>query len=564
MDTKSNYTANPKRTVLIVDDEYVNRELLGHILQSEYKILYAENGREALDIIRDSSKILSLILLDIIMPEMNGFEVLKIIKSDEELKKIPVIVLTSEVSAELQSLKLGAADFIKKPYDMPEIIIARAKRIVELSEDKIIIQSTERDILTGLYTKDFFLEYSRLMEKFHPDNNMDAVVIYIEHFQLIDELYGKVYGEKILKHVGDSIKKLLEEINGIGCRVEDNMFYIYCMKQENYEQIHSKIVSGLPEIFDIPNSRLKMGVCPKENYNADIEKRFDKAKVACETIMKEYTKNIAFYDHSLYERDKYYERLIHDMREALENHDFKIYYQPKYKIDGEKPVLCSAEALVRWVHPKLGLINPCDFIPLFENNGLIQLLDRYVWAESGRQIKEWKKKFNISIPISINVSRIDIYDPNIKNNLLDVLEENGLSVEDLYLEITESVYAEDASRMIKVIENLRNTGFIIEMDDFGSGYSSLNMLNNVPIDALKLDIKFVKNMHTDKKSLRLVQLIIDIARSLSVPVIAEGVELEQQYKLLKKLGCDVIQGFYFSKPVPPEEFEKFIEEKLQK
>ena len=528
------------RTVLVVDDEPINRELLGSILDKEYNVLFVENGKEALRLINEHSTEISLLFLDIVMPGMNGLDVLKELKSDESTERIPVIVLTADVTTELQSIELGAADFIKKPYDVPEVILARARRIIEMSEDTHIIQSAERDSMTGLYTKDFFYEYSRLLERNHREKNMDAVVIKIEHFHLINELFGVVYAKKILRHVGETIKGILRDIKGVGCRAEDNEFLIYCPHQNNYNAMANIIINGLPELFDMPNAYLGMGVCTVQYNDISIEKRFERAKKACESSRLIYATRVTFYDEILYENDKFSEQLIHDMREALENHDFKVYYQPKYDISGDTPVLTSAEGLVRWEHPKYGMINPGDFVPILESNGLIQLLDHYTWKEVGKQIRKWKDKYNINVPISINVSRMDIYDPRIKEKLCNILKTNDLTTEDIFLEVTESVYAEDASKMIRLIEELRELGFKIEMDDFGSGYSSLNMLNEVEIDTLKLDMQFVRNMLTNKKSLRLVQLIIDIAKVLKVPVVAEGVENEEQCRILKEMGCKIV------------------------
>ncbi len=204
------------------------------------------------------------------------------------------------------------------------------------------------------------------------------------------------------------------------------------------------------------------------------------------------------------------------------------------------------------------MISPGDFIPLFESNGLIQRLDNYVWEEAAHQIRRWKEKYGRVIPVSVNVSRIDIYDPELENKLMKLVEINDLTTKDLLLEITESAYADNADVLTDVVNNLRNKGFKIEMDDFGSGYSSLNMLTTLTVDVIKIDMKFIKNMRRDDKSLRMVKLIIDIARFLEVPTVAEGVEDEVQLSALKKMGCDLIQGFYFSRPVPPEEFEQFI------
>ena len=204
------------------------------------------------------------------------------------------------------------------------------------------------------------------------------------------------------------------------------------------------------------------------------------------------------------------------------------------------------------------MVHPGDFIPLFESNGLIQKVDNYVWSKAAQQIKEWKEKFGRSISVSVNVSRIDIFDPALKEKLRRIIESNGLDEKELMLEITESAYADNAGSLTEVTNSLRDSGFKIEMDDFGAGYSSLNMNTTIPIDVLKLDMGFVRKMEEDDKSLKLVEIILDIANFLDVPVVAEGVETKAQLDMLKCMGCQIIQGYYFSKPVPADEFEKFI------
>lgn len=551
------FTGNRKRQVLVVDDEHINREMLGYIIKQKYDVVYAENGKEALDIIRENSKKLSLVMLDLIMPEMDGFEVLKIMQEDPSLKSLPVIVLTSEKSAEVDSLKLGAADFITKPYDMPEVILARVKRIIELSEDRLIIEATERDYLTGLYTKQFFFKYATQLERYYPDWEMDAVAIDVEHFHLVNELHGREFGDRVLREIARTINHLVStETDGYACRYEADMFFVYCthVDEEAYETMHAQLLEALVKITKNNHIRVRFGVYPKVDRSIEMERRFDRAKQSCDTIRNNYAISIAYYDTKSYEKDIFSERLIGDFEEAMEKGHLIVYYQPKYNIKGDKPVLSSAEALIRWQHPEFGMISPGAFIPLFETNGLIQQLDLYVWKQAAEQISTWKKEYGVTIPVSVNVSRMDMYDPELQSNLLRILRENGLTSSEYLLEVTESAYAEDSRQLIEVVNNLRGKGFRVEMDDFGSGYSSLNMLTTLPIDVLKLDMVFVKNVHTDEKALRLVELIMEIARYLGVTVIAEGVEYEEQYELLKKCGCDVIQGYYFSKPLPPEDF----------
>jgi len=198
------------------------------------------------------------------------------------------------------------------------------------------------------------------------------------------------------------------------------------------------------------------------------------------------------------------------------------------------------------------------FIPLFEENGLIQQLDLYVWREAAAQIRDWKERLGVSVPVSVNVSRIDMYDPNLISTFQELLEENALRPDELLLEITESAYTQDSAQIISTVNRLRDLGFRIEMDDFGTGYSSLNMISSLPIDALKLDMKFIRNAFRDGRDTRLIEVIIDIADYLSVPVIAEGVETLEQLNALRAMGCDMVQGYYFSKPVPAPEYEAFI------
>lgn len=547
-----------KRHILIVDDEMVNREILGNLLKNDYEIHFAENGKQAQDILLRREHIYSLVLLDLLMPVMDGFELIEIIKNDEKLRSIPIIVMTSEKDAEVKSIKLGASDFITKPFDMPDVILARCERIIELQEDKNLINAAEKDHLTGLYTKDFFTEYIKQIEKYNPEKKMDIMVINIEHFHLINELYGRKQGDKVLICIADILSKLFEQTQNIGCRTEADYFYVYSENGTNYEDVLVGLLSGLEESVPSSHVRLRMGVYSDVDKSLLAENWIDRAKTACDRIRGDYSRHIAYYNNEFYEKSKYQERLINDIDDAIASKDLIVFYQPKYGIQCDTPILKSAEALIRWKHPEFGMISPGDFIPLFESNGLIQKLDRYVWKEAARQVGEWKKTYGISVPVSVNVSRMDIYYPKLRDDFKELLKENGLETNELMLEITESAYADNADQLVNVIENLRSDGFVIEMDDFGSGYSSLNMLTTIPIDALKMDMKFIRNMQKDEKSMKLVELVLDIAKFLQVPVIAEGVETEEQLKLLKERGCDIIQGYYFSKPVPAEEFTQFF------
>lgn len=264
------------------------------------------------------------------------------------------------------------------------------------------------------------------------------------------------------------------------------------------------------------------------------------------------------YDEEMRVREDLNQRLLNDFSRALRKREFKAYYQPKYDIQKEPPVFNSAEALIRWEHPELGMLPPNDFIPLFESNGQISEIDKYVWKETAGQIAKWKGLYGVTIPVSVNLSRVDALDPTLEDTLDELLREHSLTSETLHLEVTESAYTEDAQQLSRVIQNLRNKGYKIEMDDFGSGYSSLNMLSTIPIDVLKMDMAFIQNIEQSEKDRRLVKLILDIAGTLQIPVVAEGVETDKQMQLLRQMGCALVQGYYFSRPLPADEFEKII------
>ena len=547
-----------KRHVLVVDDELINREILGNLLKADYEVHFAEDGQQALDILRARDHIFSLVLLDLLMPVMDGFQLLSILKEDDRLHSVPVIVMTSEKDAEVRSIKMGASDFITKPYDMPEVILARCERIIELQEDKSIIHAAEKDHLTGLYTRDFFTEYIRQIESYKPERKMDVMVLNVDHFHLINELYGRERGDQVLICIANTLSRLFERLQGIGCRPSADYFYMYCENGTDYEALFRALKEDLNSKLPSANVRLRLGVYQDVDKSLTPENWIDRAQAACDRIRGDYSRHTEYYSNEFYEKTKYQEKLINDIDGAIAAKDLIVYYQPKYDITGDRPALRSAEALIRWKHPELGMISPGDFIPLFENNGLIQKLDRYVWQEAAQQVASWKKNFGVSVPVSVNVSRMDIYDPKLRDDFKSLLDRYHLETRELMLEITESAYADNADQLVNVTEELRSDGFMIEMDDFGSGYSSLNMLTSIPLDALKMDMKFIRNMQKDEKSMKLVELVMDIAKFLQVPVIAEGVETEEQLKLLKARGCDIIQGYYFSRPVPPEEFTKFI------
>ena len=545
-------------TILVVDDELANRLKLAAILEEEYDILFAENGRQAMDLLMHRSEEITLVILDLRMPVMGGTRVLREMKARETLRKVPVLVVTADKNSEVECLRLGAIDFLTKPYPADEVIKARVAHAIALSRDRKIIDFSKIDALTGLYKRDYFFQNAAKIDQQNPEKNMDAVVVDIHHFHVINELYGKLYGDKVLRQLGAKLTAKAKQFNGIVCRKEADSFFAYWPHRENYLHVLNDLSFGGGDDTSV---HLRMGIYENVERSLDIERRFDRAQSAANKVRGTLYKAVGIYTHDMHEKEILEDKLTEEFPRALQDNQFIVYYQPKFDIQQEKPVLYGAEALVRWIHPTKGLVGPNVFIPLFEKNGLITELDRYVWRQTAAQLRAWKESYGIDFRISVNVSREDMGDPQLTGFFERLLDEYKLEHGDMVLEITESAYAGDSKRVISTVSRLREMGYLAEMDDFGTGYSSLNMLHQMPIDALKLDMQFIRDAFRPGSDTRLIQLVIEIAKYLNIPVIAEGVETYEQVSVLKDLGCDYVQGYYFSKPIPAHEFEHFLEER---
>ena len=549
------HDAKGRRRILVIEDEFINREILGFLLSDTYDLAFAETGEQALAILEAQFETLSLVLLDLNLPDMKGMDILRRIKADVRTAMLPVIVMTADQEAEVESLSLGAIDFIPKPYPKREVILARVLRSIELFEGRDIIHWTERDQITGLYNREFFYRYAAQFDSFHPDEATDAIVLDINHFHMLNERHGREFGNEVLHRVGQKLLEVIGEDNGIVCRRESDTYLVYCLHREGFEDIIESVSLQMGEGYRV---RVRLGVYPDVDKTIDMERRFDRAKQAADKVKNSFTGAVGVYDSSMHEKEVFAEQLLESFHTAIRERQFVVYFQPKFDIRPDTPRLSSAEALVRWIHPTLGFISPGVFIPLFEENGLIRELDSYVWREAARHIRLWKQKLGLSIPVSVNVSRIDLYDPQLLETLQGLVAEFGLNRGEMLLEITESAYTENSEQIISVVNSLRESGFHIEMDDFGTGYSSLNMITQVPIDALKLDMKFIRTAFADRKDTRLLVAVIGLAKSLGLPTVAEGVETEEQVDALREMGCDIVQGYFFSRPLPADGFETFV------
>ena len=548
-----------RKKILVVEDNALNRSLLCQILSADYDVEEAENGQEALGVLRQFGEGISLILLDIIMPVMDGYTFLSIMKADPSYSSIPVIVTTQNdaESDEVAALSHGATDFVAKPYK-PQIILHRVAGIIRLRETAAMINMIQYDRLTGLYSKQYFYQQAGEVLLRNPDQQYDIICSDIENFKLINDVFGVKAGDRLLRGIGNAYAERLKGI-GICGRLNSDQFACLLKHRDDYTDdmfIEASILTN--GLLGIHNIVMKWGIYNVEDRSVSIEQICDRALLAARSIKGQYGKYFAIYDDTLRNQLLREQAITDSMESALSQNQFLVYLQPKYRIKDE--VLVGAEALVRWNHPVWGFLSPAEFIPLFEKNGFITRLDRFVWEKACAVLHDWDERGYYPMSVSVNVSRADIYNEDLADTLVKIIEKYDLDPSRLHLEITESAYTENPKQIIDTVTTLRELGFVIEMDDFGSGYSSLNMLNDMPIDILKLDMKFIRSEMAKPKSQGILQFIINLASWMNLSVVAEGVETKAQLLRLTEIGCDYVQGYYFAKPMPCQEFEGLLDE----
>ena len=546
-----------KRRILVVEDNALNRSLLCEILKPSYDVVEAENGQEALACLRRYAGDFSLILLDIVMPVMNGYEFLSIVKADPDLNAIPVIVTTSNdgESEEVAALSCGAADFVAKPYK-PQIILHRVAGIIHLRETAALVNEFQYDRLTGLYSRGFFNQQVKEILRRNPGKAYDIICSDIVNFKLINDVFGVPTGDRLLCKTAETYTELTRD-RGICSHFHADQFA--CLIEHRWDYTDEMFQDACGRIMEMSQTRnvvIKWGVYHVEDRDVAVERMCDRALLAARSIKEQYNKYFAYYDDVLRSKLLQEQSIVDSMESALAERQFEIYLQPKYRLRDNK--LAGAEALVRWNHPQWGLQSPAAFIPLFERNGFITRLDQYVWDRACAVLKDWEDRGLPALPISVNVSRADVYNVNLADNLAQLLQKHRLTASLLHLEITESAYTENPQQIIDTVSRLRELGFVMEMDDFGSGYSSLNMLQAMPVDVLKLDMKFIQSEPVTPVNQEIMRFIVSLARLMSLDVVAEGVETSEQLERMRDIGCKYVQGYFFAKPMPVKEFECLI------
>ena len=418
---------------------------------------------------------------------------------------------------------------------------------------KELCYRAERDMLTGIYNRETFYRLAERIMNLHRDCKYAIIVWNIEKFKVINDLLGPRVGDEVLKKVAVSLELAMERYGGTIGRLEADHFAV-CVPYEylDMDTTAHLIQNAILELGLNYDVNMNAGVYVVDNDRLPISNMCDRTSLALKTITGSYLKHYAIYDDVIRENLLFEQEIVAEMSEALARGEFFTVFQPVY--DAQTEEMVSAEALVRWRHPVKGVIAPGVFIPIFERNGFVSKLDMFLWEEVCRILSEARKAGKPIVPVSVNVSRLDLYTPNLLEEVLALVKRYQLEPSYLKLEITESAYMDNPNQLIQVICNFRKKGFRILMDDFGSGYSSLNMLKDVPVDVLKIDMDFIRNLETSERAGNILSSVVHMAKWLEMEVVAEGVENRNQFDFLKKIGCEQIQGYYFSPPLECEEF----------
>ena len=554
----------PGKYILAVDDSLVNRKILSKIISGEYSVIEAENGEMAIGILRRQYSEIAAIILDIVMPVMDGYLVLERVAGDERFKNIPIIIATekSDNESEIKALRLGAWDFVSKPYN-GEIIKFRIKNAIERSQLYTLQQLrylAEFDELTGIYNKNKFYKSTREMLLANPGADFVLIRFDVDRFQLINSFFGTQEGDRLLKYIAKMLSGYVsdKQPSAYG-RIEADVFCL-CFPSSYMAEIETSmskirdLVASYNLNYDIVPS---CGIYYITDRGMPIEIMYDRATLAAKRCKGNYVNFYAVYDGSMSAQIVREQEITNEMSSALATGQFQIYLQPKYHIASNRPV--GAEALVRWFHPQKGLIPPGDFVPVFERNGFIPKLDYYVWEEVCRLLRKWADEGRELYPISVNISRVDLYNPRLAEMVIELTEKYDLPSELLNLELTESAYTDNPVAMSETMAKLQSKGFTIMMDDFGSGYSSLNILKDISVDVLKIDMRFLSKTKIPGRGENIIASVVRMAKWLHIPVIAEGVETKDQVEFLRSIGCEYVQGFYFAKPMPVEAYADLVE-----
>ncbi len=550
-----------KRRVLVVTDSQINKNTLDDLLRDDYEADYPKAPGETLEYLKASLLVPSrycALILNIENKSSDAIELLKEIRRDSTYKYLPIMILSSRPNEaeEVEALECGAEEYMECPFNSL-VLRKRLKNLVTLQDAFLRIRSLEMDSQTRLLTRQAF--YERLSVKLHESygKKYSLVVFSIERFHTINESYGYEEGDRFIMSLAGLINDFILKYGGMCARTDGTRFAVLIPHEENvFDMYFDALNEYIVNYQNRAKGYLKFGVYHIDDIEENPFIIGHKVDVALKRAIESFDKNIVEYDENVNKKVEFENSIADDLIKALKNGEIKVYYQPKhYPHDGG---LSGAEALVRWEHPTYGFLNPGQFIPVLERNGLITELDLFVFDHVCMRTREWMDRYKRYAHISINLSRIDFYRDDIVDVLCSITDKYDLDPKMIHIEVTESAYVEAPEKLLDVIKEIKSKGFIFELDDFGTGFSSLSLLADMPVDIIKLDKAFVQMIDKSVQARKVVSFIISMAKWMNRYVVAEGVENENQLSVLRSMDCNLIQGFYFSRPMPEEEFLEML------
>ena len=446
---------------------------------------------------------------------------------------------------------------IKDAKDVIRLLAALGSYLGTTRENAAVYAKLEYrlnyDSLTKAYNRYGFYKNAQKLIKEHTDTEYCLILSDIKSFKLINEIYGENIADKILIDEVNIIRQKMKGNSVLG-RLNGDIIAMVIPKEYLSEKEFSDMIKLLSDRYSNKNFRLHiyLGVYYIKDVNETIRQMVDKVSLVIMKSKGNMSNYILYYDENSYRNDIFKQQLIGEFETALNENQFCMYLQPQTDKDGN---MLGAEALIRWNHPNMGLIMPGAFIECFEDAGLIYRLDNYIWEEAAKQLKIWKDS-GYNYYISVNISAKDFYHIDVYQTFKNLVSKYGIDTDKLHIEITETALSEDKQAAHKTIERLHDEGFIIEIDDFGSGYSSFNFLKDVCADVIKIDRVFLKKSSHEERGEQILRSIISLSHDIGMDVITVGVENVDQLSMLAKMNCDWFQGYYFSKPITVGDFEE--------
>jgi len=550
--------------VLVVDDDRSTRSTLRHTLQRDgFKVEEASDGSQALLMLKRMRP--DVILMDAVMPVMDGFTACSLIQEMPRGRSIPVLMITAledNTSVE-RAFAAGACDYIPKPIHFA-VLSQRVRRIIEANQaEKRIRHLAFNDVLTGLPNRTQFLDQLGRRLTTAKENVESVAVLFLDldRFKNVNDTLGHDVGDRLLIAVAQRIRRSVRNADCVA-RLGGDEFTVVLSELADPAAAASaaqNICRTLAKPFQIDShdifvtASIGISVYPSDGLDVGtLVKHADTAMYRAKKTNTDFQFFEAAMEHSISERV----RLENDLRRALERNELAVFYQPQARMDNGE--IIGAEALVRWFHPTRGMVSPLEFIPMAEETGLIIAIGEWVLRTACAQMRNWMDKGMGHLRVAVNLSVSQLLEKDFASTVEQVLFDTGLPAKMLELEITESTLMEHAQDTLAILDRLRSLGVRLTIDDFGTGYSSLSYLKRFPVDIIKIDRSFVRDTPGDADDAAIVKGIIALAHSLRLEVVAEGVETREQLEFLRAQSCDILQGFYLSKPIPAQQLEEEI------